>query len=193
MCPPEHESDTEATESEDSSQHGSVAGASPKAGAAQHNTPAAMQDHACLHHQQLGCALHRQENNTPVLIYILMYPPHPLRACWMSAGDLDSEGRRGSGLSQGSSGSEPPASPADGAASTAGPGDESEREFRRSATLRRMGSMQGCVTVSSPPRCTTEVPLLTQGHLSSSEAMAAAKCWKFASLNAKTFTLTPVR
>jgi hypothetical protein len=64
MCPPEHESDTEATESEDSSQHGSVAGASPKAGAAQHNTLAAMQDLACQHHQQLGCALHRQETNT---------------------------------------------------------------------------------------------------------------------------------
>jgi hypothetical protein len=90
---------------------------------------------------------HRQKYSTSVLICILMYPPHPLRVCRMSAGDLDSEGRRGSGLSQGSNGSEPPASPEGGAASMAGPGGGPEREVRRSTTLRRMGSMQGCVPV----------------------------------------------
>ncbi len=80
-----------------------------------------------------------------------------MHICCFSVGDLYSEGRRGSGLSQGSNGSEPPASPAGGAASAAGPGDEPEREFRRSATLRRMGSMQGCVMFSSSHQPATEV------------------------------------
>ena len=72
MCPPEHESDTEATESEDSSQHGSVAGASPKAGAAQHNSPSRNAGpRMSTSTSGWGCAVHRQEYNTPVVIYIL--------------------------------------------------------------------------------------------------------------------------